>query len=216
MQSLSSGKSIDLKARASTLGIIPVCLLIGLVPTRTQATGGILPGDGTATSPYLVSDYADLAMVARGRYSDSAVYRIVADIDASPSDTANADSGFRPINLNASYHGGSFHGSGHVIRNLSIHRSQSQCGLFAFLGSGSVVDSLGLEGGAIVAGGDSYFGQTWVGGLVGYNAGSIVDCYSTLSVSGDSAAGYVGGLVGYNVGQIRSSWSGGAVACELH
>ena len=47
-----------------------------------------------------------------------------------------------------------------------------------------------------------------VGGLVGYNNGSITDCYSTGSVSGDYL---VGGLVGANGGSITNCYSTASV-----
>jgi len=51
-----------------------------------------------------------------------------------------------------------------------------------------------------------------IGGLVGWNYDSIViDCYSTGSVSGNT---YVGGLVGYNNGHIIQSYSKGKVSGE--
>ena len=41
-----------------------------------------------------------------------------------------------------------------------------------------------------------------VGGLVGFNWGTITDCYATGSISGN----YVGGLVGYNGGKVYNSF----------
>jgi hypothetical protein len=47
-----------------------------------------------------------------------------------------------------------------------------------------------------------------VGGLVGYNGGTISNCYSTSTVSGGS---YVGGLVGLNFGTVSNSYSTSSV-----
>jgi len=57
--------------------------------------------------------------------------------------------------------------------------------------------------GGTVNGRDGY-----VGGLVGYNCGRVVACYSTCAVIGDS---YVGGLVGGNYGRIAHCYSTGTV-----
>ena len=56
----------------------------------------------------------------------------------------------------------------------------------------------------------SVTGETYVGGLVGWNeAGSVSDSYSTGSVTGNSS---VGGLVGYNFeGTVIDSFSTGNV-----
>ena len=40
-------------------------------------------------------------------------------------------------------------------------------------------------------------GKDYVGGLVGWNGGTITDCHSSTDVSGDT---WVGGLVGTNAG----------------
>lgn len=159
-----------------------------------QAAGGTLSGSGTAASPYLVSDYADLAAIG-GSYSAKAVYRLASDIDASSSATAYGGSGFSPVVFR-----GTFHGAGYAIRNLTIHRAGTpDIGLFSYLDTMAVVDSLVLEG-VSVRGSDA------VGGLVAYNRGKVSDCSVSGSVWGDSAS-YVGGLVGYQMGTIVNSHS---------
>jgi filamentous hemagglutinin family protein len=56
----------------------------------------------------------------------------------------------------------------------------------------------------------SVTGTNYVGGLIGANEKSpVTDCYSTSSVSGSDSA--VGGLVGFNTGTISSSYSTGTV-----
>jgi hypothetical protein len=54
-------------------------------------------------------------------------------------------------------------------------------------------------------------GQYGVGGLVGYNLGSITSCYSAGSVSGDEV---IGGLVGTNFGTITRCYSHAIVTGE--
>ena len=171
-------------------------LMLGFLPAGALATNGTLPGAGTGADPYLVSDYADLAVVSTGTYPASATYRLVADLDASPSDTAHADSGLAPIHLT-----GTFHGGGHAIAQLSIHRPGQDAGLFGLLESSAVVDSLGLVGVSIT-------GSHNVGGLAAINqGGSIQVCYSLGFITGDTATSHVGGLAGTNSGTIVSSRS---------
>jgi filamentous hemagglutinin family protein len=50
-----------------------------------------------------------------------------------------------------------------------------------------------------------------IGGLVGRNAGTIDNSYSTVSVNGSSNSNQLGGLVGSNSGTITNSYSVGAV-----
>lgn len=193
MAKASEGASrvIGLRSRTTALALV----LTALVPSGLQAALGVLPGSGTALDPYEVSDYADLAVVSKGSYSSSATYRLMSDIDASPSDTAHGDSGLAPIQLL-----GTFHGGGHTIANLAIHRPGRDVGLFAQVGLDAVVDSLTLTEASIT-------GSHHVGALAAINRGSILVCSSNGSVSGDTADSHVGGLVGTNTGTIRASHS---------
>jgi hypothetical protein len=144
-----------------------------------------LSGDGTETSPHLISSYSDLEKVKEDL---SAVYRLTANIDASTSITENSGAGFEPIGVSSSTpFTGIFHGDGYIIKNLHISRPAiSYAGLFGCTGSGSIVDSLGLTDVTIN-------GYSSVGGLVGGNSSVISNCYVTGNVSATST---VGGLVG--------------------
>ena len=66
-----------------------------------------------------------------------------------------------------------FEGNHHTISNLYIDRSSTDdVGLFGALGSGSEVRNLGIVGGSVT-------GNLYVGGLVGWNPGTISMCYAT-------------------------------------
>lgn len=60
----------------------------------------------------------------------------------------------------------------------------------------------------------------WVGGLVGFNTGTISDSYSVASIGSDhtdatNVSQYCGGFVGgYNGGSITNSYSMGSIGCE--
>ena len=94
-----------------------------------------------------------------------------------------------------------FEGNRHMISNLYINRpSTSFVGLFGRLGLGSNVRNLGIEGGSL-SGADN------VGGLVGYNEGTISACYATGTVTGSGSD--VGGLVGENASTISACYATG-------
>lgn len=221
---LTASPVLGLRSRTTAIAL----LVTGLFPTGAHATLGTLPGSGTSNDPYQVSDYADLGVVGVGSYSSSATYRLTMDLDATASDTAHADSGLAPIHLS-----GTFHGGGHTISMLTIHRPGKDAGLFGVLENGAVVDSLGLVGvsitgshnvGALAATnnggsilvcqssgfivGDTATGH--VGGLVGSNSGTVVLSHSSSIDSGDSGI-FTGGLVGWNTGTVRSSYATGTV-----
>ena len=112
--------------------------------------------------------------------------------------------------------------------NSSIISNCYSTGAVSVSGSSGSQDVGGLVGsnvgnisdcystGAVICGSGDYYGNSSVGGLVGYNGGGdISDCYSTGSVTGRGDSWGVGGLVGYNKGgssSIINCYSTGAVS----
>ena len=104
--------------------------------------------------------------------------------------------------------GGTFDGGGFAITGLSLTQDGSNQGLFRYLQPGGVIQNLTVCG--VVQPGGS---QQTVGGIVGNNAGTILDCTFQGLVQGKSC---VGGVVGLNreTGQIVSCRAEGAVQGE--
>ncbi|WP_233828379.1 beta strand repeat-containing protein [Paraburkholderia sp. ZP32-5] len=145
-----------------------------------------------------------------------------ANIDASATSGWNSGQGFVPIGSYISPFTGVFDGLGHTISNLTIARPNDMyIGLFGQVGApngagvvtGSVIRNVGLVNGSIV-------GESYVGGLVGQNYGTISHSYATANVAtsgGPSGGGVIGGLVGangtysYKTGSIDNSYAGGTV-----
>ena len=101
-------------------------------------------------------------------------------------------SDFDPIADRASPFRGTFDGQGKKIKNLKIDRSAKNfVGLFGYIGAGSVLKDIGLEGVDVE-------GRNQVGGLLGFNnQGRVENSYVTGKVKGGLG---VGGLVGSNTG----------------
>ena len=118
-------------------------------------------------------------------------------------------------------------GNGFCIENLSI-TGGGYLGLFGSIEAGGSVKNLGIKNCSVsgsfaaVGGLVGRMGQyqqllfdrrcqqcSYIGGLVGENGGSIINCYSTGTVTGSSA--FVGGLVGDNYGSISDCYSTGDV-----
>ncbi len=164
--------------------------------TLAFATGGTMSGSGTAVSPYLVTDYADLKAIGTGSYTLSAVYRLASDINAFESISENGGAGFIPIGNEATHFTGTFHGAGHVIKNLYIQRpTANYIGLFGYI-SISTIDSLGINA--------SIKGNYFVGSIVGSNYGKVSNCYAYGTVLGVSI---VGGIVGENNDTVINCYS---------
>ncbi|MCE5263845.1 MAG: filamentous hemagglutinin N-terminal domain-containing protein [Deltaproteobacteria bacterium] len=130
-------------------------------------------------------------------------YALGTKIDASATSTWDNGGGFLPIGESIDLDfTGRLNGDGRTISGLFINRPGSDyVGLFG--NSSGIVEKVGLEGGSIT-------GSQYVGGLVGWNSGSIHNAYNTATVSGTSE---VGGLVGTNAigGFIASSYNAGAL-----
>jgi hypothetical protein len=95
-----------------------------------------------------------------------------------------------------------FDGNGHVLSNLNVNQPLNEnIGLFGRLAADSLVTNVGVDSAVVV-------GSSRVGGLVGYNSGTVSNSYATGSVTGISS---IGGLVGENEGTISNSFATGSV-----
>ena len=127
----------------------------------------------------------------------------------------NGGKGWKPIgNSSASSFTATFDGNDKTISNLFIKAdtdvARSNFGLFGAIGTGGRVERLGTRD--VNVDGFGYVSCS-VGGLAGYNAGTISASYATGSVAGFStqSGSDVGGLVGYNAGAISASYATGSV-----
>lgn len=182
-------KLVKLAKRFVLFGLQSMMLVL-LAQNLAYATGGTPSGSGTEGDPFLIADYEDLKVVGTDSltYSLNSVYRLTADIDASPSTTEHGDSGFVPIGTYSLPFRGTFHGAGYVINNIMINRPNTDyIGLFGSIDAGKI-DSLGLYDISVT-------GKNMVGGLAGRVNGTVSKSYVTGSISGDIG---VGGLAGGN------------------
>ena len=137
---------------------------------------------------------------------------------------------------------GTFAGLGNTISNLTVSLpNTSYVGLFGYAGPDSTIRNFGLvnasvtgegavgglvafeSGGAItnsyvtgLVGTGNTDENTTIGGLVGYNDGTVTDSYSTASIDAIINVNLkftllVGGLVGENAGSISASYVDGVV-----
>ena len=169
--------------------------------------------DGTEAHPYLIEDFFDFeAFAHRTKYWASGVHtRMTCDLnlayDPNMVPITYTTAVIAPYTNNSSYpyqdnpFKGIFDGDGHVISNLTIDTAGADndyLGLFGQIdGSNAEVKNLGLENVIITGGIDS----DYLGGLCGSNSGTISNCYSTGSVTGDDR---LGGLCGLNWALVNS------------
>ncbi len=179
-----------------------------------------LGGDGDLGSPYRLTDVYGLQGVGSAGMLNKS-YILANNIAASGTSAWNSGAGFVPIgytptaydgsnsalNMSATPFTGSFDGGSRTVSNLVINQPTANfLGLFSAVGSESVVRNIGLIGANVQ-------GNAVVGGLVGYNAGTVTSSYAEAgSVSGGRSGNNIfGGLVGYNRGTVSSSYATAAV-----
>jgi hypothetical protein len=145
---------------------------------------------------YMVNNVTDFKQLLAFGQDATLRFRLKTDLDL----------GDEP-NFYIPYFAGEFDGNGHKISNLSLNFDfVYTVGLFGYLASGGKVTDLAAKN-AHVTGDES------VGGLAGYNAGTVGDSSSTGSVTGK---GFVGGLVGQNFGTVGNSHFTGTVAGDCN
>lgn len=161
------------------------------------AAAGFAGGDGTETSPYLISSAEELAYlsvysqsnVTRDKYFRVTVPEI--DLDAHQ---------WTPIGNSAIHFTGIFDGNGAVVRNLRLENGTydaAGCGMFA-RANDATIQNLTLE--VILA---DPTGTDMVGTIVGamYNASELIDCtVSVRATASQTSVPYWGGAVGYLTG----------------
>ena len=182
------------KSKLLLLALLAVCFLAG--PAQAQYGGG----SGAENDPYLIYTAEQMNQIGANAADWDKHFKLMADIDLSEYTGAT----FNIIGTAAlESFNGVFEGNGHTIANFSLTSTrQSYVGLFGYV-TGKI-QNLGLIEPYVFAQGRD------VGALVGYlEYGTVSGCYATrVEVSGDD---YVGGLVGWSTGRIVNCSSSGSV-----
>jgi hypothetical protein len=156
-------------------------------------------GTGEPNSPYQIATVSDWNDLMSDSNDWSKNFIMVADVNllgVTVTPVGNFANGFTGV----------FDGNNHIISHVDINMPDNGgIGLFGYIVSGAQIRNLGVKNVNIN-------GSYYVGGLAGFNGGSISNCYSTGSVSGGDDSWYVGGLVGYNNGDISKCYSTGQVS----
>jgi len=181
------------------LGVILAFLFAGVTPALAATYSG---GSGTEGDPYRISTADDWTTLMNTSADWDKYFILTADIDL-------GEASLTPVGNSGTNFTGTFDGNNHVLSNATINREMEySVGVFGYVGSDGRIIDLGVEDINVTA-------ESYVGGLAGYNKGTITDSYATGAVtsSGGFEGGWeVGGLVGYNYqGTITDSYATGAV-----
>ena len=117
---------------------------------------------------------------------------------------ANEGDGWEPIGAYGTPFAGMFDGQGYQIQNLYINRpDETYVGLFGKVAAEGVIANVGVVDAEVT-------GAFELGGLVGWNDGTVSNSYSTGRVAANGPWA-VGGLVGRNDGIVSNSYSTASV-----
>ena len=155
----------------------------------------------TTTKTYTVYDADGLLAWNEAAQKDESINcTLTADIDLTGKE-------WTPIGDNDNRYTGTFDGGNYTITGLTVNQEGTNyVGLIGFIGSDGTVKNVKLENVNIT-------GSYYVGGVVGYNSGSVTACTSSGSVSGSY---YVGGVVGGNFGTVTACTSSGSVSGSIY
>ena len=166
----------------------------GHTTTLQDGTSAAIPGEGTQESPYQIGTAQQLmdfaALVNAGNNGAYAV--LTADIDMSSQSWAG-------ISGNGSYTG-VFDGKGYTISNLAGTEG-------LFVNNAGTVKNVWLKNVSLTKDGGN------LGAVVGMNTGTVFNCVSSGSITGNGSNAYsIGGIIGHNNG---GTLSGSASSCTV-
>ncbi|MFD2330887.1 InlB B-repeat-containing protein [Cohnella sp. GCM10020058] len=155
-------------------------------------------GTGTESDPYRISTSEELDTV-RNYLNPDLYFKLTADIDLS-----SYGQSWVPIGGSGQPFHGHMDGNGHKITGLTVNRPDTNyAGLFGYIYYEASITNVILDNVNVT-------GRQYVGGLIGYNYGTVSNSYVSGSVTGKST--YAGGLIGYNYyGTVSSSFSTASV-----
>ena len=210
------------KTTRSILSVLLAALLLVASTPLTPAFAGV----GEAVSLQSESGESEgLKPAADGKYyiSTAEQLRKFAKLVNDGETTANAvltddinlsDKSWTPIGRDSfNPYSGTFNGDGHTISGLYINDSSADYqGLFGYVSGSGKIENLSVSG--------SVSGNNYVGGVVGYNSGSVgynssgtvTNCAFSGNVSGDA---YVGGVVGDNSASVTNCYNIGDVSGNI-
>ncbi len=180
---------------------------------------GFAGGTGTEDDPYIIETAEQLAYLAYSVSAGTEYYgefiKLTNDIFLNDTEgwenwaeSAPANE-WTPIGTENSAFMGTFDGDGHKILGIYLNSGEFNQGLFGY--NTGEIKNVGVE--------KSYIGGGCnVGGVCGYNKGTVGNCYNTGTVSGNGEvfANYVGGVCGFNIGPVSKCYSTGSVSGRLY
>ena len=179
------------------VGLLLCLLLLLIFQNDVMASDtSTFEGKGTKESPYLIKDYDDLISIQEGIEAGTDYKNNY--FEQTKNIKLKSDN-WIPIGTKKTSFAGHYNGAGHYIENLNLKSNipNHYVGFFGYL-SGTVCN-LGIQNSKIDGGNCGAIAGTSDG-----NQASILNCYSTIKMSGNN----VGGIASnFNNGVIAGCWS---------
>ncbi len=168
-----------------------------------------MQGSGSEGDPYQITNYTQLkefAGIVNGGHTDACAKLI--------NDIVCTDKLWVPIgnDYNNRYNGHFNDNDEETKKIIGLNNTgfenvddREYQGLFGYIGSNGNVKNIGIEGGETKGAGS-------IGGVAGYNWGTITNCYNTGSISAGENYARVGGVAGYNGGTITNCYNTGSIS----
>lgn len=202
------------KTRTKALSfLLSLALVLGMLPAMSMtALAATWTGEGTESSPYLISSLTDLTnlrdSVNAGMEYGGNYFKLTADIDCGSENwTPIGMSGYDNTYDEVSYFfKGTFDGNGKTVTYHVANDGDGYKGLFYQVPAEATVKNLSVAGS--ISGTDNYK-ASYYGGIAGYNYGTIQNCSSSVNITGTQS--YYGGIAGINKGTIDHCVASGAL-----
>ena len=169
---------------------------------------------GSQDNPYEISDYntlkqfSDIVNGTNGYTSNTSACAILTN-DIICTDKLWVPIGYYNNGSDNALYSGQFDGNNKKIIGLNNtgFNDVNYQGLFGYIGSNGTVKNIGIEGGEIK-------GADYIGGVAGYNNGTITNSYNAGAISCSGDYSIVGGVVGNNNGTITNCYNAGIINCS--
>jgi hypothetical protein len=202
-------RNISLRNRCFSI-LVSIALVLSLFAGLGITASAYSGGSGTATDPYQIATVADLQQlettVNGGNSYAGTYFELTASIDLTGTTwtpiglvTIGSAPTNSPIVTSGDGFAGYLDGQDYTISGLSVRAAQSGAGLFGYLAPSGTLQNLTVTG---TVGASA--GYDAVGGVVGYNSGTVINVTGNVDVTASSAYN-VGGIAGFNDGQYSES-----------
>ncbi|MFR9529538.1 MAG: fimbrillin family protein [Rikenellaceae bacterium] len=142
--------------------------------------------------------------------------KLTRDIDLSSicyaADDNNAVASWSPIGSASKKITGTFDGCGYKISGLYVYSSVNQQSLFGNVDTGGVICNLGVSGEVTGTAANNTYNE--IGGIVAYNSGYIINCYSSITVT--AGVRNVGGIAAFSKGSVVNCYNQSKVTGYLN